>query len=88
MKVKQVYFLKCIPGLPIYELTDGTIMLPFLNKETKTWYYYSEKEVTNKVSDTKILAQQRRPYHLAKAEINSLSLRIKILSTKQDEPLN
>jgi hypothetical protein len=76
MKVKQVYFLKCIPGLPIYELMDGTIMLPFLSKDKGTWFYYSEKEVTNKVSDTKILAAQKRPFHLAKAEINATKLRI------------
>lgn len=84
-KVVNTFFLKCVPGMPVYELKDGTIMIPFQNRETKGWYWYSEKEATSKVSDHTTLASLRRPFHLAKAEINGLSLKIKILSTKQDD---
>ena len=37
-QVKEVWFIKQCPGMPVYKLMDGQIMLPFIsNKQLSSW---------------------------------------------------
>ncbi len=68
MKVKSIHFLPQSPGQPVYEMTDGTLRIPFFDKTGKV-FWASESEMTRGVSDTKKLIAFRRPFFEAKKTI-------------------
>lgn len=43
-KVKAIYFLASIGSLPVYEMEDGSIRLPFVHPNTRQHIWMSLKE--------------------------------------------
>lgn len=42
MQVKKIHFIDTVPGLPVYEMEDGEIRIPFPNGTKTVWI--TEKE--------------------------------------------
>jgi hypothetical protein len=70
MLVKSTHFIPNVPGAPVYELMDGTIMLPFVQKNGG-FLYYSEDQVRKNCAK-KDLATALAPFEAARKQINSV----------------
>lgn len=77
MKIKATYFLKCIPGIPVFETMTGELMLPFSNKKTGTTFWAGKNEFQGSESDIKNITSA---FKRAKEEIDKI--RIQELSRK------
>lgn len=81
MQVKAIHFIKQCPGKPIYQMTDGTLRLPFSQNAKNGFdtYWLSEAEIVEAAftsgrldknnPDSKYLAQIRLPFTEAKKEL-------------------
>lgn len=72
MRVIHVYFLDQFPHMPVYEMKNGEIRLPFVNSKTGLTWYMTEAEFTKGVSDHNRLMDMRKPFTQAKEEISKL----------------
>lgn len=77
MKVKNIYFIHQCPGLPVYEMQDGKLMMPFSKKgdgkANVAFFWTTEDQITKGVSDQKILIQLRSPFRIAELEISKIN---------------
>lgn len=71
MKVRHIYFIKNCPGAPVYELTNGELMLPFATK-TGSFVYYTQEECTKGIGDQKKLFKFREIFTAARKEIEAI----------------
>jgi hypothetical protein len=69
MRVLYTYFLDQFPNMPVFEMTDRTIRLPFISPQTGGTFYMTEKQMTEGESDVKKLETLRAPFSLARAAI-------------------
>jgi hypothetical protein len=72
MTVKHIHFIKHCPNLPIYEMEDGTLRLPYFQKKIMTYFWFSLAELEAGEGDVKKLMAIRQPFTEAKAEIESM----------------
>lgn len=72
MKVKSIYFIKCIPGEPVYKMTNGSLRIPMSVKGKTGLYWISEEEVTKGVSDVDRKSALAKPFRVAEKEIESI----------------
>lgn len=72
MRVLFTFFLNQFPHLPVYEMSNGDIRIPFVNPKTGAVYYMLESEFTKGVSDNEQLKSMRKPFSDAKLEIAQL----------------
>lgn len=80
MKVKDVYFFQQFPGLPVYKLTSGQLMLPFSKQGTFNFFWATEDQITKGVSDTKKLYTLRAPFRAAELEIKNLEEKLTVVN--------
>lgn len=56
--------------MPVYELEDGTLRMPFHNTKNGLMLFVTESEITKGLSDVKALMAARLPFTHAKQEIS------------------
>jgi hypothetical protein len=73
MQVKNIHFLSCCPGLPVYEMMDGSLMMPFSKKPARgqapMFFWSSEDNLVKGISDIDLIMKLRSPYRIAEDEI-------------------
>ena len=42
MQVKKIHFIETVPGLPVYEMEDGEVRMPFPNGTKTVWITETE----------------------------------------------
>jgi hypothetical protein len=81
MRVLNIFFLDMFPHLPVYEMADRSIRLPFINPKSGASYYMTESEVLEGISDSKQKQAMVKPFTQARAAI--VDIRTKELHAKQ-----
>ena len=81
MRVLNIFFLDMFPHLPVYEMSDRSIRLPFVNPKSGASYYMTEGEVLEGVSDSKQRQAMVKPFTQARQAI--IDIRTKELHAKQ-----
>jgi hypothetical protein len=70
MKVKAIHFVPSVPGLPVYEMENGDIRMPFIDidkKNANAWW--TQAEVMATVKDRSIELRFRNAFQLVKKQI-------------------
>lgn len=69
-----MYFISSVPGLPVYEMMDGSLRLPFSRKEKgeRLFWWMSQEDMTKGISDIKTRAQFIAPFTNAQEEIDKI----------------
>lgn len=75
MKVKDIWFIPQCPGLPVYELMNGDLMMPFDTGKRKffrkqpSFFWVTFRDIAKGCQDETKLRGMRKPFELAAAEI-------------------
>lgn len=77
MTVKNIHFIPTSPGTPVYELQDGTLLIPFANDKGGI-FHYSLEQCLKGVSDQKTITKFREIYFTTQKEVDKT--KIKVLS--------
>ena len=69
MQVKKTHFLKTFPGMPVYEMENGTLRIPYTDKDVNRIHCYSEHEVNVLINDDAQRVKNRAPFQCAMNDI-------------------
>ena len=85
--VKAIWFIDAVPGLPVYEMQDGTLKMPFFKKDKSVHFWMSERELTKGIDDKKTVDEFRKPFIEAIKQIDIEKTKRKTASIENESNL-